>query len=160
MKHLLAVCLTIVFLGACNAPPVDADRDPAPDPDVSVQPTTTPEVDLGEVFSLTEGESVVFDDLGATLRFVEEANDSRCPSNVTCVWAGEVTARLEWTIGRRAPETVALTGHVGGDVAEDAKGVSAEVAGYRFTLLAMAPYPIDGEPGGTPVATLLVDQGE
>jgi len=49
------------------------------------------EADLNEEFSLSIGQhaSILGEDL--TVTFEEVAEDSRCPSNVTCVWAGRVS---------------------------------------------------------------------
>jgi len=42
---------------------------------------------------LMQGEMVDFGD--TQIKFVEVVSDSRCPSDVTCVWAGEAKVRVE-----------------------------------------------------------------
>ncbi|MDX1278064.1 hypothetical protein [Oceanihabitans sediminis] len=45
------------------------------------------------VSKLYLGEAMLFEDL--EVRFVEVVEDSRCPKNVNCIWAGEVTILVE-----------------------------------------------------------------
>jgi hypothetical protein len=43
---------------------------------------------------LTPGQSALFDAEDLAVKFVGIDSDSRCPSDVACVWAGEVVVRL------------------------------------------------------------------
>ncbi|HKR37860.1 MAG TPA: hypothetical protein VJT10_23665 [Steroidobacteraceae bacterium] len=43
---------------------------------------------------LAPGQSLVLEAEKLEVQFVGIATDSRCPADVTCVWAGEVVARL------------------------------------------------------------------
>jgi hypothetical protein len=43
---------------------------------------------------LAPGESIVLEAEKLEVQFVGIARDSRCPTDVTCVWAGEVVVRL------------------------------------------------------------------
>jgi hypothetical protein len=43
---------------------------------------------------LAPGQSIVLEAEKLEVQFVGIATDSRCPADVTCVWAGEVVARL------------------------------------------------------------------
>ncbi|MDX1772893.1 hypothetical protein [Oceanihabitans sediminis] len=45
------------------------------------------------VSKLYLGEAMLFEDL--EVRFVEVVEDSRCPKNVNCIWAGEVTILVD-----------------------------------------------------------------
>jgi len=49
---------------------------------------------LGEEVELAPGEQAVFEPHGLTVEFVKVVEDSRCPTDVTCVWAGEVKVLL------------------------------------------------------------------
>jgi hypothetical protein len=49
---------------------------------------TKKETPLKTVARLNFGESLQFEDI--RIKFVEVVQDSRCPKNVTCIWAGEV----------------------------------------------------------------------
>lgn len=50
--------------------------------------------DLDAPVQLAPGQSAVFSGPDLEVRFSGIANDSRCPSDVTCVWAGEVIVQL------------------------------------------------------------------
>jgi len=64
------------------------------------------------------------------LRVDQVVGDSRCPSDVTCVWAGEVTIALSLESG---------SGSQAFRLSDSAKSVT--VQGLRFTLLSVEPYP-------------------
>ncbi|HEV8333467.1 MAG TPA: hypothetical protein VGQ22_18730 [Steroidobacteraceae bacterium] len=49
---------------------------------------------LDAPIQLAPGESAVFDAEHLQVKFVGIDSDSRCPSDVACVWAGEVLVRL------------------------------------------------------------------
>lgn len=46
---------------------------------------------LGEEFSLRIGQTASIEEENLEIRFCEVVEDSRCPKNVTCVWAGRVS---------------------------------------------------------------------
>ena len=52
-----------------------------------MEPTVT--VEPGVAFSLPVGKTAVINGNGTRIRFNEVRNDSRCPADVTCVWAGD-----------------------------------------------------------------------
>src|ERR1044072_8657255 len=56
---------------------------------------------LGQEFDLRVGQRAVIRKTNLTLRFVTVPEDSRCPSDVTCVWAGNARVELLVTNGRR-----------------------------------------------------------
>ena len=89
----------------------------------------------GEEFTLAVGEKATLDSIQTSVRFLAVSEDSRCPSQVQCVWAGDGEVVLE-------------IGPTDGDAAEDTlhtnpeSGPSAVVlAGYELTLLRLDPYP-------------------
>ncbi len=59
---------------------------------------------LGQEVLLAPGEQAVFDPHGLVVEFLKVIEDSRCPTDVTCVWAGEVKLQLSTRI--RAAEAV------------------------------------------------------
>ena len=67
-----------------------------------------------------------------------EVEDSRCPTRVTCVWEGEVGGRFEGSVDGGEVEPFTLTRHHEGD-----ERATVLVAGYRFRLEAIDPYPMD-----------------
>ena len=53
------------------------------------------EVSLDERFSLCLGETAVIIGENLKIKFVEVVEDSRCPRNAQCIWAGEVIVDME-----------------------------------------------------------------
>ncbi|MBM3906759.1 MAG: hypothetical protein FJ363_01650 [Gemmatimonadetes bacterium] len=87
---------------------------------------------LGESIELRIGAAVTIPGDSVRVRFTDVTSDSRCPSNVQCVWAGE--AVTVFTIG--ATEQVTLT------LGADAKKATVIARGRQITLVALKPYPI------------------
>lgn len=60
---------------------------------------TPPEVEasLGQEFSLSIGQSALITGQDLEIRFEKVVEDSRCPKDVTCVWAGRVSCIVEFT---------------------------------------------------------------
>lgn len=56
-------------------------------------------VDLGQEFSLSIGQSASMNDSDLGITLLEILADSRCPKDVTCVWAGEAVASVAITLG-------------------------------------------------------------
>lgn len=90
MRHLLALPFACIMLGACAA-------------------SGGPGAPAARAITLAPGESRQLAS-GATLRF-DEAEDSRCPPGVRCVWAGKLSCRFSLVPahpGGAAPESFTL----------------------------------------------------
>ena len=109
---------------------------------------------------LQEGQPIALPAHDATLTFVERKEDSRCPTNVVCIWQGRVRILLEFARSGQAPVSFEMGGFVGPDgkaEAEEAR-VTHEAFGLRFTLVRLDPYPVDGAEQAGPVrATIQVE---
>lgn len=72
------------------------------------------------------------------IKFVEVTDDSRCPTGVTCVWAGNAVVKLVITGYRAGSKTVELNtnGGVKGD----------QLEGYAINLESVTPYPKANKP--------------
>lgn len=57
-------------------------------------PPTEPRVAVGREFVLGVGEAVALADTGVVLRLETVDNDSRCPTDVQCVWEGDAIVRV------------------------------------------------------------------
>lgn len=58
---------------------------------------------LDQEIQLAPGEQAVYSQQRLTVEFVRVVTDSRCPTDATCFWAGEVTVQLAiWTDGAAA----------------------------------------------------------
>ena len=112
---------------------------------------------LDERFALERGASALVD--GQRLRFDAVVEDSRCPTNVTCVWEGKAVVSLTFTGEQSISEIrLEIPGYVTAET-EPSESQTVTREGYTFTLLALNPYP-DGENGvdanATPTAVLVV----
>ena len=96
---------------------------------------------------LQEGQSAEIELPGAPsvllVTFTRIVSESRCPSNVQCVWAGEVSTLL--TLG--GAQTGALTLNLPGSNTKPATGTAGP---YRIELKGVTPYPVSGSPRQEP----------
>jgi hypothetical protein len=80
VRGLISACAIVAALSAC----------------ASVEPTVPAEP--GVAFSLPVGKTAAINGSGTRLTFHQVREDSRCPTDVVCVWAGD--ARIEVTVSR------------------------------------------------------------
>lgn len=114
---------------------------------------TIPAPRLGRPFKLNEGRQVTLQKL--RIKFAPVTQDSRCPSDVACVWAGNAAVRLEVRTNRNNGKSLTLnTGH-GPSLAND-----AQYQGYDLKLVDLSPYPRSDRKiaAGDYVVTLLVSK--
>lgn len=108
----LAAILSCLALAGCGAVPAQ-------------QPPT---VELGAEVTLAPGEGVAVNNARLKLRFLGVSEDSRCPRDVNCVWAGEVKIQLEiYAISQSRVELL--------------EGGSTVIGQNRVTLVRVAPEP-------------------
>jgi len=91
------------------------------------------------VVTLRIGESITPDGLRATVTLLDVTDDSRCPSDATCVWAGDATVTVRVETPDADAAAVAL--HTG-----LADRRTAEASGLRLTLSRLDPLPVAGQP--------------
>lgn len=97
----------------------------------------------GRSFTMQPGQSVTLAD-DSRLRYVRLVNDSRCPPDVQCVWAGDAIVAFEWSPAGGAPQSFEL--HTG-------KEPRSHAIGSRKLVLKSL------ERGPAPAATLVVEGG-
>ena len=68
--------------------------------------TSENKISLGKEFTLPIGNTVVIDGENLSLKFVEVTADSRCPTGVVCVWAGEAKCRMLVTYRETESEVI------------------------------------------------------
>lgn len=101
----------------------------------SVSPT--PLQSVGQDFSLAVGKSVSIQDTDLVVRFDRVLNDSRCPSDVQCVSAGDATVQVALTLGSTTASRYEL----------HTDGTREVVSGqYRVTLVDLKPVPTSTRP--------------
>ena len=101
---------------------------------------------LGEAFDLKVGSSAAIRQDGPTVELMEIVEDSRCPSDVTCVWAGRAVV---WVIVSSPDDvlglgTMELTLEAGAKRGEENNVISYSET-FVVTALKLAPYPISTE---------------
>jgi hypothetical protein len=102
--------LLALMLLACVGSAPGADSVPS-----SGAPTSVPSgsavisVPLGQPFGLAIGQTAIVTETGLQVGFRRVLEDSRCPAQVNCVWAGRVTVELDVQAPNDAPETVVLS---------------------------------------------------
>jgi len=126
----LSGALALIFSAACwnriDQPPKPVEQDV-----VQIAP--------GVAFPLKSGQKATLNTDEVVVSFVSVSEDSRCPSDVACVWEGQVTTALR----------VIVKGEAMGDFSLTLRGgqpASVEVKGYTLTLSAVDPYPNSKEP--------------
>jgi hypothetical protein len=87
----------------------------------------TQSIDPGTEVTLTPGTTVFVKGARMQVRFVAVSEDSRCPSDVTCIWAGEVKITLMIAVSKVASQVEIL------------EGGSTAAGAYRVTLLRVEP---------------------
>ena len=100
-----------------------------------------------QTLSLLEGQTAELA-RGGRLQFANVVNESRCPKDVTCIWAGTATVRL-----RLIPEpgdTVDVLAVLPGGVAKEdvANQIPVDTLGTSLTLVELSPYPTAGGGSG------------
>lgn len=93
-------------------------------------------VEAGDTLTLQYGDSALLGRSGPSITFSAIETDSRCPVDVTCVWAGDAHVRLVGTTGA-GRESLEL--HTGVEPTE------AVFAGHRIRLLDVAPQRREGD---------------
>lgn len=85
--------------------------------------------------SVQAGQTSGVADTPLTVTFERVSEDSRCPATALCITSGQVVLQLTVRQSSRAPaDPLSLATVPGRD--------AAEVAGYRFTLEGVTPYPV------------------
>ena len=106
----------------------------------------------GKEFSIKVGQQLKLEGADMQVKFTGVPQDSRCPTNVNCVWAGNAEVSLEWMVDK-CPTSITLNTH-----ATSGTGDESKVGGYRVKLIKLEPYPHSEKKisPGDYTATLLV----
>lgn len=125
---LISVGLSCCVLLACSG---------APEAVVASVPTNgvAHAVRLGHEFKLTHGQQVSLKGTKLRLTFMNVKDDSRCPKDVTCVWAGNAAVRL-WLTNGRGGKAVTLNTAKSPTLSDE-----AQYHGYKIKLVDLNPYP-------------------
>jgi hypothetical protein len=117
MNRLLVLSVLLVFLFGCTIP---------------FQKTAV----LNEAFQLKVGESASIASEGLTIKLVDVPEDSRCPTDVQCIWAGRTKVALSATKGGVDLGAFNITTEPG------AEGSAGAIAGYLVRVSGVSPSPL------------------
>jgi hypothetical protein len=108
------------------------------------------DVPLGADFDLSPNQSAVLDSGALTISLIK-VTDSRCPSGVECIWAGDAETALWLSVPQQKSTAAAL------HTTLDPKTLTTSNA-YTIRLVGVKPYPKQGSTisQGDYVATLRV----
>jgi len=99
---------------------------------------STTSADLGKQFYIRVGQTESVEPGNIQVKLIKVTDDSRCPSDVTCIWAGEVKVVLNVTIdGQGSGETILTLGANNNDD-QNVKNIG----GYYVKVIAVNPYPV------------------
>jgi hypothetical protein len=107
---------------------------------------------LGREFRLRARQQVTVKGESLRIKFVEVKEDSRCPADVKCVWAGNAAARLEVSIRGRGSKSLTLN--------TTGNSPPLDYRGYKIRLVELSPYPRSKRKiaAGDYIVTLLVNR--
>jgi len=105
---------------------------------------------LGQDFKIKYGQELTVKGTGLKVKF-ESLEDSRCPKDVTCVWAGDAKIVISVRRGNARESKIEL--HTNGQF-----NLAGNYQHYVIKLIALDPYPRTSakEKPGDYVATLLI----
>ncbi|MDQ0593245.1 hypothetical protein QFZ37_001614 [Chryseobacterium ginsenosidimutans] len=136
MLHKISILsLGLLFLINCNA-----QKETKTSTKVNVEKTENTKTANkdGEIIYLNEGENKFLKEYQMNVTFKGISEDSRCPKDVTCIWAGVAVAQVEVMGTATRPMTLNLA-------SMDNKGrnynKSADFNGYTISLADVQPYP-------------------
>ena len=144
MKKIAAATLSMLVVLGC----VSTSQ---PGTGTTVPPVAT-QVPMGQDFKLAAGQSGRVNGTPITVTFDSVEQDSRCPSDVKCVWAGDASLKL--TLQSTAGSSLQVSLHTNLDPK------AADYAGYRIRVTRLAPTPRSGStvPAANYAVTLQVSQ--
>ena len=102
---------------------------------------TTVVADPGVAFSLALGKTAAVHGNSARITFDKVTDDSRCPVDVVCIWAGD--AKIQLTVARTGAPAETRVVSV---TAPNNEVVSGDL---RIRFVALAPAPRQSEPGAS-----------
>ena len=94
---------------------------------------------VGKSFGLGFNQSISIEQANLGVRFVNVTEDSRCPSDVTCIWAGRATAQLDLSMLSNGRDLGRFNVSETGSTAD--KNSSITVNGFTVKLQSIQPYP-------------------
>ena len=122
-------------------------------PETGSIPSTAIQVQQNREFELSPGQEAHIQGTSILVRFHSVSNDSRCPTDVQCVWAGNAVVGLTLTQGEGPSSDASLNTTLDPKI--------TKFGGYTIKLVGLKPAPKSGNPisQSSYVATLEVNPG-
>jgi hypothetical protein len=127
MKKAVFAVIFAASLTACSqqaTAPVQASGAPSA--------AASANVTLGQPFELRVGRSATVAGEGLTVSFQAVPSDSRCPTGVQCVWAGNAVVQVVLSKDGKA---------FGAELNTNQEPTSVDYLNYNVALVSLAPYP-------------------
>ena len=121
----ILLLLSFLFFIPCSAQKLEKDSitisEPITTPEIVIKAPLGKLIDLGEV----------------SLKLKEVVSDSRCPSNVHCIWAGEITVKVNvYKNGKYLKEQTLRFSSANNSITDIYSTES-----YAVTAVSVTPYP-------------------
>jgi hypothetical protein len=132
MKNAVFAVIFAASLTACGqetTAPVQAPE--------SARAAASANVTLGQPFELRVGRSATVAGEGLTVSFQGVPSDSRCPTSVQCVWAGDAVVQVVLSKDGKA---------FGAELHTTLEPKSVDYLNYNVELVSLAPYPSSTNP--------------
>ena len=100
-------------------------------------PSGLNEVSVDQEFVLRPGQEVVVENTKIRIMFNSVPEDTRCPKDVQCVWAGN--GKVNLALKKSKKKSISVIVNTGMEPRE------AEYRGYRVMLIKLSPEPKSGE---------------
>jgi len=97
---------------------------------------------LGQNVDIRLGETVTVVGEPLTVKFEQVVEDSRCPANATCIWAGRTVIQVALRNDKSDRSTLNLP--AGPDAAGEEATGEGVFRKYRIRLVRLLPAPVDG----------------
>jgi hypothetical protein len=127
MKRAVLAVLCAASLAACSqdaTAPVQAPQVPSA--------SASANVSLDQPFELRVGRSATVAGEGLTVSFQAVPSDSRCPTGVQCVWAGNAVVQVVLSKDGKA---------FGAELNTTLEPTSVDYLNYNVALVSLTPYP-------------------
>jgi hypothetical protein len=99
-------------------------------------------VEIGQPFDLGVNQTAYLQSAQLVVKFVNVTEDSRCPSDVTCIWEGQVSVLVDLTNASdgKSLGNLTLTSRGAGGAGDNSSAKT--VNGYLLRLVDVQPYPV------------------
>jgi hypothetical protein len=132
MKNAVFAILFAAGLAACSQEPTAPAQAPT-----APLAAASANVTLDQPFELRVGRSATVAGEGLTVSFQGVPSDSRCPTNVQCVWAGDAVVQVVLSKDGKA---------FGAELHTNLDPKSVDYLNYNVALVSLAPYPSSTTP--------------